>query len=189
MGFHLNPHTLDEVLRRCRLSQNHQRAQNTCWAASSRMRQSRSQHFQFWAGDGPRVVDNVPPLPFHAEDVERWISDRNCELRNALEIGDATVVSQKEVLLARGVVKFSILSGASTDVTMGFEGQSRSSMISSGCEAAVSQGANRFWPVACVAMLGKCKFRVKSSRCSSRFIKNLESRKGHRWLWYALIAD
>ena len=58
------------------------------------VRQLRRECGSLWVANSAVVVDNVPPLPAHAQDVEEWIRGRNCELRNALEFGDATLVSQ-----------------------------------------------------------------------------------------------
>ena len=41
-----------------------------------------------WTGDVPRVED-IPPMPTSGvQDLAGWMSQRNCELRNAMEFGD-----------------------------------------------------------------------------------------------------
>ena len=46
-----------------------------------------------WCSEGCPSLDN-PPVPDNVQDVEWWLSCRNCELRNALEFGDpGTIVA------------------------------------------------------------------------------------------------
>ena len=52
-----------------------------------------------WMGDGPPCLDNVPPV---IRNLEHWLSCRNCELRNALEHGDAGTVARCGSLVAQG---------------------------------------------------------------------------------------
>ena len=41
-----------------------------------------------WMTDGtPPIVQEIPPMPEDRQDLEGWLSCRNCELRNALEFG------------------------------------------------------------------------------------------------------
>ena len=41
-----------------------------------------------WMGSGPPCVENLPPMPTSdLQDLERWMCDRNCDLRNAMEFG------------------------------------------------------------------------------------------------------
>ena len=47
-----------------------------------------------WMADGPPVVESIPPIPMSSvQDIEGWLSIRNCELRNALEFGDSATVA------------------------------------------------------------------------------------------------
>ena len=40
--------------------------------------------------DGPPVVETILPIPMSSvQDIEGWLSNRNCELRNALEFKDS----------------------------------------------------------------------------------------------------
>ena len=51
--------------------------------------------------DGPPVVESIPPIPmFSVQDIKGWLSNRNCELRNALEFGDSATVTR--ALVAQG---------------------------------------------------------------------------------------
>ena len=53
------------------------------------MRASQSRkHSGQWCADGPPSVKDVPPIPQDCAELEGWISDRNCDLRNALEFGN-----------------------------------------------------------------------------------------------------
>ena len=48
-----------------------------------------------WMGSGPPCVENIPPMPtFDLQDLERWMCDRNCDLRNAMEFGDSSLISK-----------------------------------------------------------------------------------------------
>ena len=40
-----------------------------------------------WCSERCPSLDNIPPVPDDVQDVEGWLSCRNCELRNALEFG------------------------------------------------------------------------------------------------------
>ena len=45
-------------------------------------------------GSGPPCVENIPPMPTSdLQDLERWVCDRNCDLRNAMEFGDSSLIS------------------------------------------------------------------------------------------------
>ena len=47
-----------------------------------------------WMGTGPPCVEAIPPMPTDPQELDRWLSDRNCDLRNALEFGNPGLVSQ-----------------------------------------------------------------------------------------------
>ena len=47
-------------------------------------------------------LTNVPPMPTNPQDLEGWISNRNCELRNALEFGDVFSITKIGTLLSQG---------------------------------------------------------------------------------------
>ena len=45
-----------------------------------------------WMGQGPPSLENIPPMPTtDVQDLEGWLSDRNCDLRNAMEFGDSSL--------------------------------------------------------------------------------------------------
>ena len=78
-----------------------------------------------WMGSGPPCVENFPPMPASdLQDLERWMCDRTCDLRNAMEFGDSSLVGQ-------GAGQVEILR---RDVSM--DGRSKSSPMSSLIEAA-----------------------------------------------------
>ena len=55
--------------------------------------------------DGPPVVESIPPIPRSSvQDIEGWLSNRNCELRNALEFGDSATVARLGTLVAQEVL-------------------------------------------------------------------------------------
>ena len=90
-----------------------------------RASQSRK-HSGQWCANGPPCVKDVPPMPQDCAELEGWISDRNCDLRNALEFGNTGTITQLGTLLSQGIAQ---LSRVSKDVVM--EGQSRSSLMES----------------------------------------------------------
>ena len=56
-----------------------------------------------WMADSPPVVESIPPIPMSSvQDIEGWLSNRNCELRNALEFGDSATVARLGALVAQG---------------------------------------------------------------------------------------
>ena len=46
-----------------------------------------------WCSEGCPSLDNIPPVPDNVQDVEGWLSCRNCESRNALEFGDQGTIA------------------------------------------------------------------------------------------------
>ena len=66
-----------------------------------------------------------PPMPGDRQDLEGWLSCRNCELRNALEFGDAATVARVGALVAQGFAKMATFV---PDVPM--DGQAKSSLMS-----------------------------------------------------------
>ena len=79
-----------------------------------------------WMADGPPVLEEIPPMPTaDIQEVEGWLSSRNCELRNALEFGDRATIAKLGVLVAQGSA---CLAGLNSDVSMG--GPDQSSLMS-----------------------------------------------------------
>ena len=61
-----------------------------------------SKHSDKWMGEGPPCVENIPPMPStNVQELEGWISDRNCELRNAVEFGDMSLVAKIGLLVGQ----------------------------------------------------------------------------------------
>ena len=58
------------------------------------MRSSWTRRQAKWMGTGPPSVDAIPPMPTDPQELEGWLSDRNCDLRNAIEFGNPGLVSQ-----------------------------------------------------------------------------------------------
>ena len=79
-----------------------------------------------WMGNGPPSVENVPPMPTDLQDLEGWLSDRNCELRNAMEFRNPGLVGQIGPLIGQGARQLEI-SRDQSNVPM--NGQGRSSMM------------------------------------------------------------
>ena len=46
-----------------------------------------------WMGNGPPPAENIPPMPTNPQDLEGWLSERNCELWNAMVFGDVGLVA------------------------------------------------------------------------------------------------
>ena len=155
---------------------SHQRARNTWWAVSSSLMVAKSA-VPTSAGDGP-LVDSVPPLPTRGQDVEEWVSDRNCELRNALEFGDATIVALIAVLLTQGGSQVEQFEWTQFRGHDGVGGPVAVTVVHdvrvhrfSGCEEAVVSRCKQVWASGrcrrrCLAI--KCGFYEKSTMCSSR---------------------
>ena len=78
-----------------------------------------------WCSDGPPSAKEIPPIPVSAQELGGWISERNCDLRNALEFGDTSTVAQIGTLLSQGISQLASVSRDPAD------GQSRSSMMES----------------------------------------------------------
>ena len=79
-----------------------------------------------WMGAGPPRIEAIPPMPTDLQDLEGWLSDRNCDLRNAIEFGNAGLVGQIGALIGQGA---SQLGSLGRDAPM--DGQSKSSLMSS----------------------------------------------------------
>ena len=56
-----------------------------------------------WTGHGPPSVENIPIMPTDNQGLHGWFSDRNCELRNAMEFGDAELVAKIGGLVGQGL--------------------------------------------------------------------------------------
>ena len=56
-----------------------------------------------WCGDGPPNLEAIPPMPTSdLQDLEMWLSNRNCELRNALEFRDTATIAKVGALVGQG---------------------------------------------------------------------------------------
>ena len=69
-----------------------------------------------WCAGGPPRVQDIPPMPANLLELEGWISERNCDMRNALEFGDSNTVVKVGALLSQGTAQ---LASISRDVQMG----------------------------------------------------------------------
>ena len=81
-----------------------------------------------WTGNGPSHAENIPAMATDRRDLEGWLSDRNCELRNVMEFGEVGLVVHIGGLVGQGATQLGLL-GRDRDVPM--EGQSRSALMSS----------------------------------------------------------
>ena len=80
-----------------------------------------------WMADGPPVVESIPPIPMSSEqDIEGWLSNRNCELRNALECGDSATVARVGALVVQGSAQLASLVQGMQPVG---DGQARSCLM------------------------------------------------------------
>ena len=80
-----------------------------------------------WTGQGPPSLENIPPMPTtNVQDLEGWLSDRNCDLRNAMEFGDSSLMAKIGLLVGQGATQLGQLG---QDVSM--QDHSKSSMMSS----------------------------------------------------------
>ena len=74
-----------------------------------------------WTDGVPPNLQEVPPIPGDRQDLEAWLSCRNCELRNALEFGDAATMARVGALVAQGSAKMATFA---QDVPMHGQGKS-----------------------------------------------------------------
>lgn len=73
--------------------------------------------------DGP---ESIPPIPMSSvQDMEGWLRNRNCELRNALESGDVATVGRVGALVAHGSAQ---LASFVQGMQIVGDGQARSSL-------------------------------------------------------------
>ena len=79
-----------------------------------------------WCADGPPSVKEIPPMPTDHQDLQGWVSDRNCDLRNALEFSDHATIAKVGSLLSQGTAQ---LASGSWDVPM--DGSTRSALMAS----------------------------------------------------------
>ena len=80
-----------------------------------------------WTGQGPPSQENIPLMPTtNVQDLEGWLSDRNCDLRNAMEFGDSSLMAKIGLLVGQGATQLGQLG---QDVSM--LDHSKSSMMSS----------------------------------------------------------
>ena len=85
-----------------------------------------------WMGSGPPCVENIPPMPtFDLQDLERWMCYRNCDLRNAMELGDSSLISKIGGLVGQRAGQLEILR---RDASM--DGRSKPSLMLSLIETA-----------------------------------------------------
>ena len=77
--------------------------------------------------NGKWSAENIPAMPTDLQDWTGWIIDRNCELWNAREVGDADLVAKIGGLIGEGATQLGLL-GRDRDVPM--DGQSRSALMS-----------------------------------------------------------
>ena len=85
-----------------------------------------------WMGQGPPSLENIPPMPTtDVQDLEGWLSDRNCDLRNAMEFGDSSLMAKIGLLVGQGATQLGHLG---QDVPM--QDHTKSSMMSSLIDAA-----------------------------------------------------
>ena len=91
-------------------------------AEHARLREGavRASHSERMSDEAPSIA-GIPPMPHHAEEVEQWLIDRNCELRSALHYQDTHMIAHIGALIAKGASKLSTVEPT--------EGQSRSSLM------------------------------------------------------------
>ena len=91
-----------------------------------------------WMGDLHRVED-IPPIPTSdMQDLAGWMSQRNCELRNAMEFGDPLLVAKIGSLVGQGASVFSTavrdLNGGADQVVCDVESDRRGRRETTVCD-------------------------------------------------------
>ena len=76
-------------------------------------------------GTGPPLCRSNSTHATDPQELDRWLSDRNCDLRNAIELGNPGLVSQIGCLIGQGAGQVAKVGRSSV-----VEGQSRSAMMS-----------------------------------------------------------
>ena len=79
-----------------------------------------------WMGTGPLSIDTLPPVPNDPQELEGWLSDRNCDLRNAIEFGNPGLVGQIGHLIGQGARQ---LERSRDQSNVPMNGQGKSSMM------------------------------------------------------------
>ena len=80
----------------------------------------------------PPSIDAIPPMPSsNLQELQGWLSDRNCELRNALEFGDNTTIAKVGALVGQGTATLSSVAAAGT-----VDGPSRSILMAAAIDQA-----------------------------------------------------
>ena len=77
--------------------------------------------------DDPPVVESIPSISVSSvQNIEGWLSNRNCELRSALEFGDSATVARVGALVAqRSAQLASLVQG----MQLVGDGEARSSLM------------------------------------------------------------
>ena len=69
-------------------------------------------------GGGPPRFEDIPPMPTSdVQDLAGWMSQRNCELRNAIEFGDPVLVAKIGGLVGQGAALLSSIGRNFPDMT------------------------------------------------------------------------
>ena len=71
-----------------------------------------------WMGGGPHRFEDIPSMPTsNVQDLAGWMSQRNCELRNAIEFGDPVLVVKIGGLVGQGAALLSSIGRNLPDIT------------------------------------------------------------------------
>ena len=68
-----------------------------------------------WFADVVQDLSQMPPMPSCLQELQGWMSDSNCELRNALEHGDVASIVKLGILLSQGAGLLLSMSGDMMD--------------------------------------------------------------------------
>ena len=61
-----------------------------------------------WCADGPPFVKAIPPMPTDHQELQGWISEGNCDPRNALVFSDSATVAKVGSLLCHSTARFRV---------------------------------------------------------------------------------
>ena len=80
---------------------------------------------EWWRRPSHPKLEAIPPMPpSNLQDLEMWLSNRNSELRNALEFGDTAIIAKVGALVGQGTAALTLFATVAP-----MEGTTRSTLM------------------------------------------------------------